>query len=113
MRAFPPVAGSRKVSTTRPGDRPALLVFGRQTGGCFMADETHDDVFRLKPKPAQSKADITDETVRALLKEEAEERAARTQKLRAARLAREAEAPTPAPVKRRKPTVPRFRKVAG
>ena len=78
-----------------------------------MANDKHDDVFKLKPKSPQSKADITDETVRALLKEEAEERTAQTQKLRAARLAREAEAPAPAPVNRRKPTVPRFRKVAG
>ena len=58
-----------------------------------MANDKHDDVFKLKPKSPQSKADITDETVRALLKEEAEERAAQTQKLRAARLAREAELP--------------------
>lgn len=78
-----------------------------------MANEKYDDVFQVKRKSPQSKADITDETVRSLLKEEAELRTAQTQKLRAARLAREAEAPAPAPVKRRRPTVPRFRKVAG
>lgn len=45
-----------------------------------MAKTPHDDVFRLAPKRQQSRADITDATVRAILTEENAERTALTRK---------------------------------
>jgi hypothetical protein len=76
-----------------------------------MARRTEDDVFKLKPKNPQTRAEITDSTVRVILKEEADERTSLTRKLRAARLAREAEAPEPVPAKtpRRTTRKPRTR----
>lgn len=69
-----------------------------------MVDRTEaDGLFKLKSPAAKSKADITDATVREYLKEESDARTALTNKLRAARLAREAEAPAPQPAKRRSP----------
>jgi hypothetical protein len=67
-----------------------------------MVDRTEaDSLFKLKSPKSKSKADITDATVREYLKEESDARTALTNKLRAARLAREAEAPEPAAPKRR------------
>ena len=53
--------------------------------------DTYKDVFRTAPKSPQSKHDINNEIARATIKAEADERAARTVKLRAARLEMEAE----------------------
>lgn len=75
-----------------------------------MVDRTDaDDIFKLKSPTAKSRADITDATVREYLKDEADARTALTNKLRAARLAREAETPEPAATKRAAPRRPRFR----
>ena len=76
-----------------------------------MGETRHDDVFKVKPKTPHTRAELTDATARAILKEEADERTARTRKLREARLAREAEAPPPAPAKRRATRKPRPRTV--
>ena len=45
----------------------------------------------FKPTRPETKAEITDRTVRAILDDEAAKRRAKTEKLRAARLAMEAE----------------------
>lgn len=75
-----------------------------------MVDRTEaDGLFKLKSPTAKSKADITDATVREYLKEEHDARTALTNKLRAARLAREAETPEPPAPKRAVPQRPRFR----
>jgi len=71
-----------------------------------MVDRTEaDGLFKLKSPTSKSKADITDATVREYLKEESDARTALTNKLRAARLAREASEPAPEPAapKRRSP----------
>jgi len=51
-----------------------------------------DDPLKVTRKTPQTKAEITDSTVRAILKEESDERTLRTRKLREARLAMEAKA---------------------
>lgn len=63
---------------------------------------TEHNLFR--PVRAKStKADITDHTARAIIDAEAERRDAKTARLRAARLAKEAVLiPAPSPVKRRR-----------
>lgn len=66
-----------------------------------MTRNINDDVFKLKPKTPHSRADITDSTVREILREEADALTSLTRKLREARLARDAAAPEPEPVKRR------------
>lgn len=68
-----------------------------------MVQKIDESIFKLKSPTAKSKADITDATVREYLKEESDARTALTNKLRAARLAREASQPAPEPVKRRSP----------
>jgi|GEM_PF-3086686 len=75
-----------------------------------MVDRTEaDDLFKLKSTTPKSKAEATDAAVREHLRQEADARTALTNKLRAARLAREAEAPEPAAPKRAVPQRPRFR----
>ena len=57
-----------------------------------MVDRTEaDDLFKLKSTTPKSKAEATDAAVREHLRQEADARTALTNKLRAARLAREAE----------------------
>ena len=57
-----------------------------------MTDEpTKDTLFKQTRPKAETKAEITDRTVRAILDDEAAKRRAKTEKLRAARLAMEAE----------------------
>ena len=68
-----------------------------------MVHKIDEDIFKLKAPTPKSRADITDATVREYLKEESDARTALTNKLRAARLAREASEPAPEPVKRRSP----------
>ena len=48
----------------------------------------------------RSREEITDSVARTIIREETDEREALTAKLKAARLAREAESPAPRPVKR-------------
>lgn len=75
-----------------------------------MVDKTEaDDLFKLKPTTPKSKAEAADAVVRERLKDESDARTALTAKLRAARLARETEAPEPAAPKRAVPRRPRFR----
>lgn len=69
-----------------------------------------EDVFPIAPKKPQSKTEITDAVARAIIEEEVGERVALTAKLKAARLAREAEAPVEKTVKRKVKAAPRFRK---
>lgn len=76
-----------------------------------MTRNINDDVFKLKPKSPQTRAEITDSTVRDILREEADALTARTRKLREARLARDAAAPEPEPAKRRPVRKPRLRSV--
>ncbi|OLF77760.1 hypothetical protein AWH62_03550 [Maricaulis sp. W15] len=66
------------------------------------------DLLRTTPKTAQSRAEITDSTVRSLLDEEAVERSAQLKSLREARLAMEAK--TAAVAKPAAPKKPRARK---
>lgn len=68
------------------------------------------DIFAAKPETPKTKEEITNSAARAILKEEVDERAALTLKLREARLAMEAKTPAPAPVKRRAAPKPRLRK---
>ena len=57
-----------------------------------MSDKTtKDTLFKSSRSKAETKADITDRTVKAILDDEAAKRRAKTEKLRAARLAKEAE----------------------
>ncbi|WP_420433696.1 hypothetical protein [Hyphobacterium sp.] len=56
-----------------------------------MAAKEHDGIFSLTDKKPRTKADITDAAVREILREESEERAAQSDRLRKARLARDAE----------------------
>ncbi|MFC6487964.1 hypothetical protein [Nitratireductor sp. GCM10026969] len=62
---------------------------------------TRNNLFRPVPSKAQSKADLTDSTARALIKAEADSRQAKSQRLRQARLEMEARQPKPAPTKAR------------
>ncbi|MED5548024.1 MAG: hypothetical protein VX529_01585 [Pseudomonadota bacterium] len=68
-----------------------------------MVQKIDESIFTLKSTAPKSKADITDATVREYLKEEHDARTALTNKLRAARLAREAAQPAAEPAKRRSP----------
>jgi hypothetical protein len=63
---------------------------------------TEHNLFR-PVRSKSTKADITDHTARTILEAEAERRDAKTARLRAARLAKEAVLiPAPSPVKRRR-----------
>lgn len=68
---------------------------------------TEQNVLAAKPSKASAKAEITDHAARAIIDEEAARRIAKTEKLRLARLAHEAEqaqsAPAAAPVKKKAP----------
>jgi hypothetical protein len=61
---------------------------------------TEDNLFRPMPTKPQNKADLTDSTARAIIQAEANDREAKTRRLRQARLQMEAQRPEPAPVKR-------------
>lgn len=52
---------------------------------------TKDTLFKPAPSKAETRADITDRTVRAILDDEVAKRRAKTAKLRAARLKAEAQ----------------------
>ena len=69
-----------------------------------------NDVFSTKPKSPKTRAEITDSIARAIVKEETDERAALTRKLREARLEMEEKNPAPTPAKRRPARRPNFRK---
>ena len=60
-----------------------------------------DNLLRPQKSKAQSKADLTDSTARAIIKVEADERQAKTRRLKQARLEMEAQQPQPAPTKTR------------
>lgn len=62
-----------------------------------MADQDTNDIFKLKMKAPQSKAEITDSTVRDILRTEADAHDSLTQRLRQARLERDAAAKKAAP----------------
>ena len=64
---------------------------------------TKENLFRPTPSRAQSKADLTNSTARAIIKAEVDEREAKTNRLRQARLEMEARQPAPAPAKARAP----------
>ena len=70
--------------------------------------DSKEDVFTAVKAPAKDKAAITDRTARAIIKDETDQRAALTRKLREARLAREAAAPAPAPEKKPVRRSPKF-----
>ncbi|MDZ5699519.1 hypothetical protein [Chelativorans sp. M5D2P16] len=57
---------------------------------------TKDNLFKPKPSKAETKADITDHTARAIIGDEAARREAKTARLRQARLENEAKSSTPA-----------------
>jgi hypothetical protein len=88
---------------------------------CFLTGESlimtktspYADVFRTSANAPKNKADATDFAVRCMLEEEAALRAANLKKQRAARLAKEADAPQPAPAKKPVTRRPAFRKVPG
>lgn len=63
---------------------------------------TEHNLFKPKPSKAETKADITDNTARAIIGDEAARREAKTAKLRQARLEHEAKlAALPPPAKTR------------
>ncbi len=69
-----------------------------------MADTlTRDTLFKPNRSKAETKADITDRTARGIMDSEAAKREAKTERLRAARLAAEEAAPAPvaAPTRRK------------
>ncbi|MFC6487042.1 hypothetical protein [Nitratireductor sp. GCM10026969] len=55
---------------------------------------TKDNLFKPKPSKAETKADITDHTARAIIGDEAARREAKTARLRQARLENEAKSST-------------------
>lgn len=57
---------------------------------------TKDNLSKPKPSKAETKADITDHTARAIIGDEAARREAKTARLRQARLENEAKSSTPA-----------------
>jgi len=59
-------------------------------------------LFKPNSTRTEAKADTTDKAARQIIDAEAAKRAAKTEKLRAARLAQEADAPAPAPTKARR-----------
>lgn len=67
-----------------------------------------DSVFKPKPKP-QTKADMTSLAAKAIIENESSRRDEKTQRLRLARLAVEAETP-PSPVIAKRKSPPRKRK---
>ncbi|MEE2526421.1 hypothetical protein V0U79_08585 [Hyphobacterium sp. HN65] len=56
-----------------------------------MPKKNYDSIFALEGKAPRTKGDITDAAVREILQQESEERAALTDRLRKARLARDEE----------------------
>ena len=60
---------------------------------------TKDNLFRPVPTKQQSKAELTDSTARAIIQAAADDREAKTQRLKQARLQMEARRLEPAPVK--------------
>ncbi|MBR9826110.1 MAG: hypothetical protein GYB36_09950 [Alphaproteobacteria bacterium] len=92
----------------KPGISPAFFVDHKEFQ--LMEKMNEHSVFGTKPKTPQTRAEITDSTSRAIIQEEADERAALTRKLREARLEMEAKNPAPATPKRKPPVTPKFRK---
>lgn len=68
-----------------------------------MPKKNYDSIFSLEGKKPQTKADITDAAVREILREQSEERAAQSDRLRKARLARDLKAEATASKKPSKP----------
>lgn len=71
---------------------------------------TEHSLFKPKPSKAESKADVTNHTARAIIGAEAERREAKTARLRQARLeneAKQAENPEPVKTRRAKPAAAR------
>jgi hypothetical protein len=62
---------------------------------------TNNDLFRPLPTKLRSKAELIDCAARAIIQAEADDREAKTQKLRQARLEMEARRAEPAPAKNR------------
>ncbi|SON57334.1 hypothetical protein HDIA_3793 [Hartmannibacter diazotrophicus] len=67
---------------------------------------TKDNLFPPKRQKAETKADITDQAARAIIQEEADKRNAKTERLREARLAMEAEQAKDPPVKKKRAKQP-------
>lgn len=74
---------------------------------------TRHDPSRPARTRAETKAEITDRTAKALIEVEVRRRQAKTEKLRQARLAREAGAAAPAKRQRAKTTEPATRRKPG
>ncbi len=75
-----------------------------------MTKSNYDSIFSFAEKKPQTKGDITDATVREILREQTEERAALTDRLRKARLARDLEAAANGTAAPSKPVRKRARK---
>ncbi|WP_309083145.1 hypothetical protein [Chelativorans sp.] len=68
---------------------------------------TKDTLFQPAPTRAQSKADLTNSTARAIIKAETDAREAKTLRLKQARLEMEARRPAPVPAKAAKSRAPK------
>lgn len=75
-----------------------------------MSKRIPDGTFKPKPTSTEAKSDATTRIARSIIEDEAALREAKTQKLRRARLAREAQAELTTPAKR---LVARRRKASG
>lgn len=62
-----------------------------------MATVTKNNLFRPVPSKAETKSEITDKSVRAMIESDVKARNAKTARLKEARLAMEAAQPAPAP----------------